>query len=265
MSVEQRTTDNGQRTKGRRPLLVLPYRVADGPANMALDQAMLEAAARDESAYLRFYGWSEPTLSLGYFQRFAEVRVDPRWQGRPIVRRPTGGGAIWHHHEITYAIAVPPTSAHVRPNTALYRAVHGAIAELLAERGIPARRRGEEGAARGAVAERPLLCFTGSDPEDIVGIGHKWVGSAQRRREGAVLQHGSVLLARSPDVPELLGVCDVADVPASPNEWEGPIGRRIAAALGMELTSIGLLDPLGDRAHELERSTYRSASWTGSR
>ena len=99
---------------------------------MALDEAMLEAVARDEAAYLRFYGWTVPTLSLGYFQRMAEVRADPRWRRRPIVRRPTGGGAIWHHHELTYALAVPAGSPLVRPNTALYRAVHGAIARVLA-------------------------------------------------------------------------------------------------------------------------------------
>ena len=156
MSAKRRTTDDGRRTDD---CLVLPYAVADGPANMALDEAMLEAAARGEAAYLRFYGWAVPTLSLGYFQRMADVRSDPRWEGRPVVRRPTGGGAIWHHHELTYAVAVPPTSPLVRPNTALYRAVHGAIAGLLVERGIPARRRGERGPASGnrAGTSAPLL------------------------------------------------------------------------------------------------------------
>lgn len=268
MSAEQRTADDGQPTKRTADTChVLPYAVADGPANMALDEAMLEAAARVGSAYLRFYGWNAPTLSLGYFQRMAEVRADPRWRGRPIVRRPTGGGAIWHHHELTYAIAVPAGSPHVRPNTALYRAVHGAIAGLLAERGLPARRRGEaaEAPAPGNATERPLLCFTGLDPEDIVVRGQKMVGSAQRRREGAVLQHGSVLLARSPDVPELPGLCDVAELPGSPMDWERAIGPRLLAALGLQPVAIGLPDPLRDRAIELERSRYRNPAWTESR
>ena len=101
---------------------LLPYLMADGPANMALDEAMLEEAARGDAAYLRFYGWTVPTLSLGYFQRMADVRADPRWAGVPIVRRPTGGGAIWHHHELTYAIAVPP---HVAARPSEHRAVSG--------------------------------------------------------------------------------------------------------------------------------------------
>lgn len=261
MSAQLRRADGGERT-----ILVLPYAVADGPANMALDEAMLEAAARGEAAYLRFYGWSEPTLSLGYFQRIAQVRADPRWRGRPIVRRPTGGGAIWHHLELTYAVAVPPDSPMVRPNTALYRAVHGAIAAVLAGRGIPARRRGDVAPGPPDGPDRPLLCFTGSDPEDIVGMGHKLVGSAQRRRGGAVLQHGSVLLARSPDVPELPGICDVAEQPCgSPGDWEEPLRGRIAAALGLEPREVGMPDRLLARALELERSTYRTAAWTEAR
>ncbi len=261
MSAEQRATDDGRRTT----CLVLPYEMADGPANMALDQAMLEAAAREGSAFLRFYGWAVPTLSLGYFQRIAEVRSDPRWEGRPIVRRPTGGGAIWHHHELTYAIAIPPDSPLVRPNTALYRAVHGAIAEVLAVRGIPARRRGEEGAADRVGGIRPFLCFTGRDPEDIVWADHKLVGSAQRRRGGAVLQHGSVLLARSPGVPELLGVCDVAGLPEPPEGWEELFSRRLVDALGLEPMGLGVPAPLRARARELERTTYRDPAWTESR
>ena len=141
---------------------VLPYLVADGPANMALDEAMLEAAARGERACLRLYGWSEPTLSLGYFQPIAEARADPRWRGRPVVRRPTGGGAIWHHHELTYAIAVPPDSRPVRPNTALYRVVHGAIAALLTESGIPAHRR-RNVAGMGALGRRMAILPTERD------------------------------------------------------------------------------------------------------
>ncbi len=261
MSPEPRTTDHGPRTK----CVVLPYEVANGAANMALDEAMLEAAAREGSAYLRFYGWSVPTLSLGYFQRMAEVRSDARWEGRPIVRRLTGGGAIWHHHELTYAIALPPHSPLVRPNTALYRAVHGAIARVLADRGVPARRRGDMGTAGRNGEDRPLLCFTGRDPEDIVWEGHKLVGSAQRRRGGAVLQHGSILLARSPWVPELLGVCDVAELSASPEEWEGSFRPRLIAALGLEPEDPGGPGSLRRRASELERSVYLDPAWTGLR
>ncbi len=245
--------------------LVLPYLVADGPANMALDAAMLEAAAHGESAFLRFYGWAVPTLSLGYFQRLDEVRSDPRWLGVAIVRRPTGGGAIWHHHELTYAVAIPPASPHGRPNTALYRAVHGAIAGFLVEQGLSARRRGVSDTSLRTGPDRAFLCFTGSDPDDIVWNGHKLVGSAQRRRDGAVLQHGSVLLARSPAFPDLLGVCDVAELSRSAREWEAPLRQRITAALGLDAVLVDLPASLRERSLELERSTYRSPAWTEAR
>ncbi len=256
----QRTTDNGQRT-----IRVLPYAEADGPANMAADEAMLEAAAQGASAYLRAYAWAVPTLSLGYFQRLDQVRADPRWRDVPLVRRPTGGGAIWHHHELTYAIAIPPGSPLGRPSRALYQAVHGAVAGLLTERGVPARRRGDLPGEHRSAPDRPFLCFTDGDPDDIVSNGHKVAGSAQRRRGGAVLQHGSVLLARSPGAPELLGVCDVAEFSGHPREWADPLVRRIAAALALQPTFVDWPSSLLTRSLELERARYRNPAWTEAR
>jgi lipoate-protein ligase A len=245
--------------------LVLPYSVADGSANMAADEAMLEAAALGGPAILRFYSWAVPTLSLGYFQRIDRMRADPRWRGVPLVRRPTGGGAIWHDRELTYAIAVPPGFPLGRPSTALYRAVHEAIASELADRGLPARRRGQPGEEQRSGPDRPFLCFTDSDPDDIVSNGHKVVGSAQRRRGGAVVQHGSVLLARSPVAPELPGVSDLARLPDRPHEWEGPLLQRIAAVLGLRATPGAWPAPLRERSLALEASRYRSPAWTEAR
>src|SRR3954454_7619680 len=87
---------------------ILPHEVREGPANMAWDEALLDAVNNEPTtAVLRTYGWAEPTLSLGYFQRFAAAEADPRFQDAAIVRRPTGGGALWHELEITYALIVP--------------------------------------------------------------------------------------------------------------------------------------------------------------
>src|SRR4051812_45773913 len=113
-------------------LRVFPFRSGDGPSNMALDEALLEAAAADASfAALRTYGWSTPTLSLGYFQAIAAAEADPRWRGVALVRRPTGGGAIWHHHELTYALALPASHPLGRSRVALYHEVHASIAVML--------------------------------------------------------------------------------------------------------------------------------------
>src|SRR4051812_18394013 len=87
---------------------VFPYLVSDGPGNMGRDEAILdEVATRPGAAIFRTYGWAGATLSLGYFQPFEVVAADPRWQEVSVVRRPTGGGAICHEHEITYALVVP--------------------------------------------------------------------------------------------------------------------------------------------------------------
>ena len=189
---------------------IFPYEQADGPANMALDEALLDAVAAEPSqALLRTYGWSEPTLSLGYFQKISEAEADPRWHRVPIVRRPTGGGAIWHHHELTYALVIPAGHPLARPAATLYHAVHSALADLL-------RRHGVDTALRGALtpsptAPPPFLCFADRAAEDLVCQHAKIVGSAQRRRSGAILQHGSMLLRRSPfRLPSFPGVADLS-------------------------------------------------------
>jgi lipoate-protein ligase A len=240
---------------------VLPHESADGPANMALDEALLDTVAAEPSAaWLRTYGWTEPTLSLGYFQRWADAQADPRWRDAPIVRRPTGGGAIWHDHEVTYALVVPESHPLARPSRALYRAVHEAFAALFRSHGVNADRRGT--VFKLESAPRPFLCFTDCDPEDIVSGGNKVVGSAQRRRSGAVLQHGSVLLAPSRATPELPGAGDLALVPFEMRYWANLVCDRIPAALGLRARSREVPDPVRLRSRTLEHSIYRDPHWT---
>jgi len=241
------------------PCLVLPHAAAGGPANMALDEAILEAVAADgTTAAMRTYEWSEPTLSLGYFQRVAEAEADPRWRGVPLVRRPTGGGAIWHDRELTYAVALPAAHPRSRRPADLYRAVHGAIAGALRGRGVPARRRGPSEAP----AQRPFLCFADRDPEDVVAPAAKVVGSAQRRRAGAILQHGSILLARSPTTPELPGVADLADASADAADWVELLRATLLEALDLAAVEGGPPPGLHAQAEDLAGRIYRSPHWT---
>lgn len=239
---------------------ILPYRVADGSSQMAWDEAMLEAVAEDPTAaLLRSYGWSEPTLSLGYFQEIAEAEADPRWAGAPIVRRPTGGGAIWHDRELTYALVLPASHPTARPSVALYHAVHAAIAGLLRSRGVEVDRRGPSDPPPGP--GRPLLCFRDRDPEDLVLRGAKVVGSAQRRRRGAVLQHGSLLLEHSPRTPELPGVADLSPVASDPLAWSASLEEHLPRALGLAASWEPPPDSLAGRADLLERTVYRTDAW----
>jgi lipoyl(octanoyl) transferase len=246
---------------------VYPYEIADGPANMALDEVLLDvvSAPGKPGAVLRTYGWSEPTLSLGYFQRVAQVRGDSRFGTVAMVRRPTGGGAIWHHHELTYALAVPREHPLAQPSTQLYRAVHAAIMCGLVGFGVRADRRGEVFPPGDCERIRPLLCFTDRSPDDILFEGTKVVGSAQRRREGAVLQQGSLLLARSCQTPELAGLCDVADLSADPREWSDRVAGWIGNAVCRHCVAVRVPEEIRAIAKEREVSRYRDPAWTGIR
>jgi lipoate-protein ligase A len=249
------------------PCHLLPFVVASGPANMGLDEALLEQAIeRGDAACLRTYGWSEPTLSLGYFQHLAEAEAIPRWRSVPLVRRATGGGAIWHHHELTYTLILPSNHPGARSHTALYQIVHSAIAEILRQHGVEAVLRNESEHAcphsRERLRHRPFLCFSDRDPQDIVSGGYKVVGSAQRRRAGAILQHGSILLKRSDRTPELPGICDLARILDDPGFWSGQILPSISAAISLAPVACELTAQVLRRASELEQSVYRNAAWT---
>ena len=156
---------------------VLPHEAGDGPANMARDEALLDlVAAEPGSAAFRTYGWTEPTLSLGYFQAIAEAEADPRWRGVPVVRRPTGGGAIWHDREVTYALASPaPTRSRAGAASSTGRSTRRSPASSRGF-GVDAAPAGR-GRRRRGPAPRPFLCFADRDAEDLV------VGAVEARRQ----------------------------------------------------------------------------------
>jgi len=237
-----------------------PFEAADGPWNMAFDQWMLEAALRDPPCLgLRLYGWSPATLSLGAFQRWSEV--EGRWTGVPIVRRASGGGAIWHDRDLTYAIAVPPGHPWSRQPRRLYRLVHEVIAETLDGLGLAARRRGEAEARTSR--DRPFLCFLDRDAEDLVIAGSKVLGSAQRRKAGALLQHGSLLLAGSEPAPELLGLADRGVVASTdPAFWAERIEPRLIEALGGPFDERPPTTAERGRIRALAETVYAQPSWT---
>ena len=168
---------------------------------MALDEALL--LSRSPQPVLRFYTWQPSALSLGYFQRFADVR-EVQSSSR-VVRRLTGGGAIHHEDELTFAIAAPLDHPLYRGSVSeSYTRVHAALAVALLPLGVAASLR--EGAR--ALSDRPGsgMCFHCSTAIDLVWDGRKGVGSAQRRTKGRVLHHGSIKLGRSDLEPRVATV-----------------------------------------------------------
>lgn len=177
---------------------------------MARDEALLEACKTGFQPTLRFYAWAPATISLGYFQEYAAyAQLEHPAGALPVVRRTTGGGAILHDMEVTYALVLPIDHPLVRdkPND-LYVIAHRAIisavghgAQMIRCYELPPC--GESG-QRG-----PFFCFARRHALDVLvpdpkGIGgySKLAGSAQRRTQGAILQHGSIILdTRYPQQP----------------------------------------------------------------
>lgn len=171
----------------------LPLAMETASRNMALDEFMLQYAAKKHRPILRFYRWQPAALSIGYFQKFGqEVNEDAcQTAGIHWVRRPTGGRAVLHQHELTYAVAIPLGYPGLPQGiTETYRWLSEALVHGLKAIGVPAEMavpQTKEG--RGQTA----ACFDSPSRYEITANGRKIVGSAQVRRDGVLLQHGSIL------------------------------------------------------------------------
>ncbi len=189
-------------TKLARCRLLLDEAPGSGSWNMAVDAVLLETAVTEGLATFRWYRWAEPTLSLGYFQKPEDVEA--LLPDLPRVRRMTGGGAILHDQEWTYSFAVPAEQRFYGHPEELYDRVHDAVIEVINGLGYALKRRG----ATGKAVPEPVLCFSRRDAHDVLLGEHKVLGSAQRRRKGAILQHGSLLWRASRLTPEHRGLED---------------------------------------------------------
>lgn len=173
----------------------LPYQVHQGAENMAIDEALLLAMAQAKvpQPILRFYGWEPATLSLGYAQSYHK-EVDEmacRAEGLDIVRRPTGGRAVLHQYELTYSVIAPEQDAHVSGTVIeSYLRISQALLKGFQALGVPA----EMVAHNGVGEATSSACFDAPSWYELVVEGRKLVGSAQVRKEGILLQHGSIIL-----------------------------------------------------------------------
>lgn len=233
-----------------------------GAWNMAVDEALLENVGRGDGWTLRFYGWSEPTLSLGYFQAIESRRSHAASEHCPIVRRQSGGGAIVHDKELTYALVAPARHALARDSQCLYGAVHAAFVQAMASVGVTARMHDPAGHGRQAsTAEEPFLCFERRSVGDIVIGSAKIGGSAQRRRLGAVLQHGSLLISRSNAAPELPGIEELGPRRRSWEEWRSLFSDALLRSLNLAPQLAPPSDATVLAAAQLAESKYGAATW----
>lgn len=174
-----------------------------GTANMAMDASLLAEAARSGRAVLRLYRFDPPCLSLGrneptaHYDRAAIAR-----RGLDVVRRPTGGRAVWHEHEVTYAVAAPVAAFGSLRHA--YRTIHERIARALRSLGADATLAPHQPPLSSRVEQSPS-CFATPVGGEVLVAGRKLVGSAQVRKGNAFLQHGSILLDGSQEIVRVVG------------------------------------------------------------
>jgi lipoyl(octanoyl) transferase len=238
---------------------------------MALDLALLERAARSGECWLRLYTWWPHCLSFGRHEP-AERRYDRgkiEQAGLSVVRRPTGGRAVWHARELTYAIAAPvDVLGDLRT---AYREIHRMLAGALSRLGVqvaPADAGHSSRLDAGA-------CFSRPAGGELMCQGRKVVGSAQLRERGALLQHGSILLG---DDQRAVGAFTRGESPA---DGSSPLGELLGHEVTAEEMALAVTDAA--RAHwsqdwsdspepeallceaEPHLPRFRSKHWTWSR
>jgi lipoate-protein ligase A len=268
-------------------LLVSPP--ADGPLNMAIDEAVLVALAEGASSpTLRFYAWTPPCLSLGYSQTVADVdRARLTQLGWDLVRRATGGRAILHTDELTYSVVAPLDEPRVRGGVVeSYQQLSAGLLRGLAILGLNVQADRQYDPAEPNSAKGPVCFEVPSNYEITAGIAgqtRKLLGSAQVRKRGVVLQHGTLPLHG-----DIGRICDalvfeteqerrrvrarvatrattVAYLIGRKVSWQdaaGTMTRGFAEALNLDLRPAPLTPAEESQAATLRAERYATPEWT---
>ena len=195
-----------------------------GAENMAIDAALLDRANGTGLSFLRLYRFDPPCLSLGRNEpaaRYDHTEIARR--GLDVVRRPTGGRAVWHEHEVTYAVAAPVAAFGSLRHA--YHTIHERIAAALRSLGVDATLAPHQPRLSLRVDE-PTSCFATPVGGEVLVAGHKLVGSAQVRKGSAFLQHGSILLDGSQEI--VAAVTHMPHVASAATTLSAELGRRVS-------------------------------------
>ena len=210
--------------------------------NMALDEALLENVSQIGKPVLRFYGWTEPAATFGYFQKFSEVERATHL--RPLIRRPTGGGIVPHDSDWTYSFVVPPNREWFSLKAIeSYRRIHEWIQSAFAKLKI------ETELAPSCKKSAPGQCFAGHEKFDLLWRGKKIAGAAQRRNKSGLLIQGSV------QPPVSIARAD----------WENAMREVARENWKIELENFSPVETLSARAEELARQKYSQNSYNAKR
>ncbi len=237
---------------------LLPFVTTGGAWQMAADEVMLETAAEGIASF-RVYAWTPATLSLGYFQPTAVRLSDPLLASVPYVRRASGGATLVHDREVTYSLALPSGPPWQTRGESWPRRMHNVLRELFAALGVETRL---------CETEQKLddvLCFLHHTPGDVLLGEAKIVGSAQRKMRSALLQHGSILLGKSPQTPALPGLSELAGIVVSVPDFCAALAERFAHQSGWRLEAADWT--VAERRHieEVAVAKYADPAWNDKR
>lgn len=228
--------------------------------NMAVDEVLLQNAAELGHPTLRFYGWRQPTLSLGYFQKVEDRALHSASQSCTLIRRASGGGAIMHDRELTYSFAYP-TGSRWSDTEQTYLDFHETLVEVLAEQEVA----GELHDEQKGLSREAFLCFQRRAVGDVTLAGNKIMGSAQRRAKNAVLQHGSLLMEQSAFAPELPGLRELSDMKVKLDGFIDCWLQKLSVRLKVHVFNGQLTDMEKRDAKALCQSKFERDTWTSRR
>ncbi|MCS1381482.1 lipoate--protein ligase family protein [Lysinibacillus sphaericus] len=256
--------------------------------NMALDEALLDWHSEGLiPPVIRFYEWEPATLSIGYFQQAKrDINLDAlREQGIRFVRRPTGGRAVLHEHELTYSVIVTESYPNMPESvTEAYRVLSEGILQGFHNLGMDAYFSVPDTEEKKADLKQPksAVCFDAPSWYELVVEGKKIAGSAQTRQKGVILQHGAILLDLDEDkllsvfnfsseaakermrkkLPEkAVAINSLVKEPVSIEQCVTAFRDGFAKSLQIELKPFTLSEEQLKYVHELAEKKYAHDDW----
>ncbi|MDD8014583.1 MAG: biotin/lipoate A/B protein ligase family protein [Acidobacteriota bacterium] len=254
--------------------LLLDGRPLDGALNMAVDDYLFSRLPESSETYVRFYRWTRPTVSLGYYQDATKVvNLEAcRLRGVGVVRRMTGGKLVLHDAEVTYSVASSDSGVFSTGLKESYRLISRALLAGLDKMGLHARL---AESSPPSYAKGNLPCFSHPARDEVEIQGKKIIGSAQKRMGAKFIQHGSIPLRTDPALLKAVSRVGEREPEVSMTSLSEALGRpvdfeeaasRFAAGFseffGVRLESLTIEGEEWERVLRIRGEKYGLDTWT---
>jgi lipoate-protein ligase A len=254
--------------------LIIDHAPLDGSWNMAVDEYLFRSLTEESQTILRFYGWKNPTVSLGYSQKVFEV-ADAKFckkNGIDIVRRMTGGKLVLHHKEVTYSLASSDTEKFTATLADSYRLISEALMCGLKKMGLtpslssPAPQKYVRG---------NLPCFSYPSRNEVEVGGKKIIGSAQKRVGTKFIQHGSIPLEEDDDLLTSISFLEGANEEVRMISLSEALGSNVNFNQAVDVFVQGIEEYFGvqldhrflgeienESVRQIQKDKYGNPAWT---